>query len=193
MADYSFGLFVRTGFELLLTKLFFRKARLVRRPIYIRGKKGFVYGRGLTTGHGCRIEASSKKKTLFIGENARIGDYVHICAEESVVIGDNVLIASKVFISDTNHGDYSGDNQSSPNINPAERELFHNPVFIGNNVWIGENVVILPGSIIGNGCVIGANSVVNGKKYPDNCIIAGIPSKIIKQYNPESCRWERLI
>lgn len=192
MIDYSISNIIHTVWSLLLTKLFYPGARLVRRPIYVRGKKGITYGKGLTTGVGCRIDASSRKKTLIIGNDARFGDYVHINADESVKIGDNILTASKVFISDTSHGVYKGDNQDSPETNPSARRIITNPVEIGNNVWIGENVVILPGSKVGNGCVIGANAVLNGGTYEDNSMIIGTPGKIIKKYNTETHRWERV-
>nr|WP_250854918.1 hypothetical protein [Escherichia coli] len=39
-----------------------------------------------------------------IGENVQINDYVHIAAINNVIIGRDTLIASKVFISDHNHG-----------------------------------------------------------------------------------------
>ena len=55
-------------------------------------------------------------------------------------------------------------------------------ISIGNNVWICDNVVILAGAKIGNNCVIAANSVVN-KEFPDNCLIGGVPAKIIKKIN----------
>lgn len=38
-SKYSISEFFSTGFAFLLTKLTFRRARLLRRPIYIRGKK----------------------------------------------------------------------------------------------------------------------------------------------------------
>lgn len=192
MGDYSLFNLIETGFSYIFTKLFFPRARLVRRPIYIRGKKGILYQKGLTTGHGCRIDASNKKNTLYIGKDARFGDYVHINAEEKIVIGDNILTASKVFISDTSHGYYKGDCQTSPETNPSLRVDHTTPVFIGDNVWIGENVVILPGSKIGNGCVIGANTLINGKQFPDNTMIGGIPGKILKIYNTQTRTWERV-
>ena len=43
---------------------------------------------------------------------------------------------------------------------------------------------------IGRHCVIGANSVVS-KDIPDYCVAAGIPAKVIKQYNFESKEWEK--
>lgn len=191
MSDYSILNIIENVFSLLYTKISFPGARLVRLPVYIRGKKGISYKKGLTTGHGCRIDALPTKETLSIGENARIGDYVHINADEKVTIGDNVLIASKVFISDASHGIYKGKNQSCPYSNPSLRETITAPVVIGDNVWIGENVVILPGSKIGNGCVIGANTLVNGGDFPNNTIIVGSPARIIKKYNEETKVWEK--
>ena len=190
--DYTLSGMIENAISLLITKIFYPKARLIRRPFYLRGKTGFSYGEGLTIGHACRFGASSKKQTLFIGKQARIGDYVHINAEEKVTIGDNVLVASKVFISDSSHGSYSGDEQSSPDTNPSSRQLYTSPVLIGDNVWIGENVVILAGTKVGNGCIIGANTLLSGKAYPDNSIIIGTPGRIYKQYNTDTHKWERV-
>ena len=192
MFDYSLSNALKTAWSLLLTKISFPEARLVRRPIYIRGKQGMKYGKGFTTGVGCRIDAAMDKVSLTIGCNARLGDYVHINACTCVIIGDNILTASKVFISDTNHGVFKGENQDPPESNPTERRLVADPVYIGDNVWIGENAVILPGSRIGNGCVIGANTVINGEKFDDNCIIAGVPGRVVKRFNIESKKWEKV-
>jgi len=176
-----------------MTKLFYKDARLIRRPFYIRGKSGMECGPGLTTGHSCRFDLlGGSKKTLFIGKDCEIGDNVHIVAYGEVHIGDNCLMASKIFISDTNHGDYSKEGQdSSPDTAPNKRPLVSGKVIIGNNVWIGENVCILPNVNIGNRCIIGANSVVN-KDIQDNSIAAGSPAKIIKKYNSELKKWEHI-
>lgn len=186
---YSFSEFISTAFAFVHTKLFYKKAKLIRRPIYMRGKSSFSYGEGFTTGHACRFDLpGNNKKTLIIGKNCEIGDNVHIVSHEKVVIGDNCLMASKIFISDTNHGNYSGNNQSSPEIAPNDRKLITKPVKIGNNVWIGENVCVLPGVTIGNGCIIGANSIVN-RDVPENSIGVGAPVKIVKKFNDEYKMW----
>lgn len=55
---------------------------------------------------------------------------------------------------------------------------------IGDNVTLGANVTIIGDITIGNNVLIGAGSVVV-KSIPDNCIVAGVPAKIIRQYtNP---------
>ncbi len=101
-------------------------------------------------------------------------------------------MASKIYISDINHGDYSGEFEfSAPHIPPDSRKLYTKPVSIGNNVWIGENVCILPGVNIGDGCIIGANSVVNGD-IADNCMVAGAPAKVIKEFNREVGEWIKI-
>ena len=50
---------------------------------------------------------------------------------------------------------------------------------IGNDVWIGGNVTILPGVTIGNNVVVAAGAVVT-KDIPDNCVVAGVPARKIK-------------
>lgn len=188
---YSFSEFIKTVYSLILTKVTLPQARLVRRPVYIRGNKSVQGAQGLTTGRFCRFDLNGNVPTLFIGKNCEFGDMTHIVAFEHVEIGNNVLIASKCFISDTNHGSYNGECQSEPEELPRKRKLVTKPTRIGNNVWIGENVVILPGTEIGDGCVIGANSVVKGT-INSNTIAVGAPAKIIKKYDSEQMLWRRI-
>ena len=189
--NYSISEFFKTIYSLVQTKLFFKDARLIRRPFYLRGRSSFKSYKGLTTGYNCRFDLPGKnRETLFFGSNCQIGDNVHIVAHEKVIIGNNVLIASKVFISDTNHGLYNGDSQSSPDEPPTNRKLVTNPVNIGSDVWIGDNVVILSGVNIGSGSIVGSNSVVT-KSIPINVIVAGIPAKIIKRWNEKNQKWEK--
>lgn len=187
---YSISEFTKNVYSLILTKLFFNQARLIRRPVYIRGKKSLVGGTNLTLGRFCRFDLDGNKKTLFIGDDCEFGDMTHIVALNNVQIGNNVLIASKVFISDTSHGAYKGIDQDLPSIPPNKRKIVSSDVIIGNNVWIGENVVILAGVHIGDGCIIGANSVVT-KDIEKNCIVAGAPTTVIKQFNCQEKKWER--
>ena len=74
-------------------------------------------------------------------------------------IGDNVLISQCVTI--------------------GGRSKIKSVPVIGNNVLIGAGAKILGDVVIGDNCVIGANSVVI-KDVPSNCVVAGVPGKIIK-------------
>lgn len=175
------------------TKLFFPNARIIRFPIDIRGKKYIDLGNNLTTGKYCRIEVFPKEKgsdkKIRFGDNCQMNDSCHISAMKSVEIGNNVLMAGHIYISDNSHGYYKGENQSRPYIEPINRECYISPVRIGQNVWIGEGVVIMPGVVIGEGCIIGANSVVT-KSIPDNCMAVGCPAKVIKKYSFKTKKWE---
>lgn len=190
---YSLYETITNVISLIYTKLFYKSARLIRRPIFVRGKKYLEYEEGLTTGYNCRIEmfdtGKNVGKKLIIGKNCKMGDYVHIAAGERVEIGENVLMGSKILISDLNHGNYSEVcPESTPDTAPDKRPIHTKPVAIGNNVWLGDNVCILQGVKIGDGCIIGANSVVT-KDIPKNSIAIGSPAKVTKVYDESLKVW----
>lgn len=193
--QYGFFGFFRLLRDLIFTKLFFsHRARLVRCPFYIRGGATLDIGEAFTAGVGLRVDIFpnySQRPKISIGDRVQVNDYVHIAAIESIEIGNDVLIASKVFITDHEHGKYRGENQVNPMVAPALRVNSHQPVRIGDNVWIGELVSILPGVIIGNGAIIGANSVVRSN-IPEYTIAAGVPAKVLKKYNFELNEWIRV-
>ena len=126
----------------------------------------------------------SAKSTLIIGNHVQIGHFVHIIAKQHVKIEDSVLIADRVYISDCEHN-YT--NITLPILDQGIH--IKNAVDIGEGSWIGENVCVV-GAKIGKHCVIGANSVVI-KNIPDYCIAAGIPAKVIKEYNFEKAQWQK--
>lgn len=125
-----------------------------------------------------------------VGNNVRISDFGHIGCCNKLIIGNDVLIGSKVYISDHGHGVYSGTSNSSSMIPPNDRELYIGTVEIGNNVYIGDNVSILPNVKIEDGVIIAANSVVVSNSLLErNTIYAGIPVKKIKKYNEQLHMW----
>lgn len=192
--QYGFFGAIKMMLNLIRTKLFFPKAKIVRFPIDVRGKKFIEFGEGFNCGPGCRIEAYPEKGDIVLcfGENFQMNDYVHITAREKVQIGKNVLLASKIYISDCSHGSYNGDQfDSHPDSIPQNRKLFSKPVIIEDNVWIGEFVSVLPGVTIGKGSIIGANAVVS-RSIPPYVIAVGSPAKPIKKYNFATQKWEKI-
>lgn len=185
----------RLVLSLVYTKLWFSNARLIRLPFDIRNRKYITIGDHFVTGFGCRIEAfpvsKDAVKCIQIGKNVQMNDYVHIGAVHSIIIEDNVLLASKIYISDHNHGSYNELSSSNPNIIPIERAPSYQSVRIKKNVWIGESVCVLPGVTIGEGCVIGALSVVS-RDIPDFTVAVGSPAKPIKKYNFKTQIWEKI-
>lgn len=56
----------------------------------------------------------------------------------------------------------------------------YNVPCIGDYVYIAAGVRIIGEVNIGNNVIIGANAVVT-KDIPDNCMVAGVPAKIIRE------------
>jgi acetyltransferase-like isoleucine patch superfamily enzyme len=121
---------------------------------------------------------------LIIGDGSSIGNFNHIYATKSIVIGKNVLTADKVYISDNLHG---YEDVSIPISHQQIKQI--GTVIIGDGTWLGENVCII-GAKIGKNCVIGANSVVT-KDVPDFCVVVGAPSYIIKKFCQNSNEWKK--
>lgn len=188
---YTFFWKIWLAISYIYTKVLFSSTRLIRLPFDIRNRQFIQIGKNFTTGIFCRVEAypqSDLTKTVIIGDDVEINDFVHIAGGEKVIIGNNVLIASKVFISDINHGSYKGNIHDNPLIPPRERNLSTNPVSIYDNVWIGEGVCIMPGVTIGKGSIIGALSVVT-KDIPEYSIAVGSPCSVIKTFDFTLNKW----
>lgn len=154
-------------------------------------------GAHFRAGKRCRIEMVVEHNNetympqLSVGRNVSMNDDVHIGCAQHISIGNDVLMASKVFISDHNHGDYSGDNQHGPDISPSDRPLVCAPVVIGDRVWLGEMVSVLPGVTIGEGSIIGSNSVVS-RDIPPMTIAVGSPARPVKYFDSATGTWKRI-
>jgi acetyltransferase-like isoleucine patch superfamily enzyme len=125
---------------------------------------------------------------LVIGDRFNAYHRLHIGVMNKIHIGDDVLVASNVYISDSSHGGYKGDLHSDPRTAPNDRPLTAEPIHIGNKVWIGEGAMILPGANIGDGAIIGAGAVVT-KNIPAYSIAVGNPAKVIKVFDFEISQW----
>ena len=122
--------------------------------------------------------------SIIIGSGVRITRNLTIQCANRVQIGDNVLIASDVFIIDYNHGN-----------SPLTKNYRDNPlnisvggVTIENGVWIGNNVIILPNVTIGEKSIVGAGSVVT-KSIPAYSVAVGNPAHVIKHFDFETNIW----
>lgn len=56
-------------------------------------------------------------------------------------------------------------------------------VEIGEHCWIGMNATILKNVSIPKGCIVGYGSIVcaSHEKLPENCILAGVPARVVKR------------
>ncbi|NVN99045.1 MAG: acyltransferase [Geobacteraceae bacterium] len=184
-------------FNIIIGNQFNLKKIYIHSSAKIVGHKNIVIGQNFYAGRDLWLEAVYSHGELkynpkiLIKNNVAINDSVHIAATNYIEIGNNVLMASKIFISDHIHGDYSGDEQSSPETAPNIRPVNSDKsVIIEDNVWLGEFVSVLPGVIIGKGSIIGCNSVVS-KCIPPYSIAVGNPARVVKKYNFTTKIWER--
>ncbi|SDD95887.1 transferase hexapeptide (six repeat-containing protein) [Mucilaginibacter pineti] len=152
-------------------------------PFYHIGLSCISIGNNFYSFAGLRLEAHKIhlghrfSPMILIGDNVSINYDCHIGCINNIQIGNNVLIASKVFITDHFHGSADSESIKLP---PSERTVISKgPVIIEDNVWIGEGVAILPNVTIGKNSIIGANAVVT-KSFPKNSVIGGNPAKLIK-------------
>lgn len=97
----------------------------------------------------------------------------------SVEIGERCMISTDVQLrTGDSHIIY---NESGQRIN------FSKSISIGNHVWLGVKSMCLKGTMIADDSIVGAMSLVSGKFEKTNCIIAGVPAKVLK----EDVNWER--
>ncbi len=110
-----------------------------------------------------------------IGKRCMIGRGSHVVGHLGIEIGDDVYTGPYVYITDQNHG------YEDPDV-PIGRQWPNDaPVSIGRGSWLGTNVTVLPGSQIGEQVVVAAGSVVMGS-FPDRCVIAGAPARVVRAY-----------
>ena len=60
------------------------------------------------------------------------------------------------------------------------------PIFIGNHVWLLPECSLTKGVIIPDNCIVAQKAVVTKKFEKPNCIIGGIPAKVIT----ENINWD---
>jgi len=161
----------------------------LRAPARIYNPDHMTLGSAVTAEPGLILEAFSSfqggtfRPRIVIGDRVSFGYHCHVGCIDEVNIGNDVLIASRVFISDHSHGGAQASDLSLP---PARRPLVSKgPVRIGSRVWIGEGVCILSGVTIGDNSIIGANSVVT-HDVPPNTVYAGAPARLLKQLDKQS-------
>ncbi|MFO7445634.1 MAG: acyltransferase [Ignavibacteriaceae bacterium] len=131
--------------------------------------------------YGCSIDDNSKvgafveiQKNVTVGKNCKISSHTFIC--EGVHIEDNVFVGHNVtFINDKYPRSTNGDGalQSEADWSVVE-------TYVKKGASVGSSATILCGVTIGENAIVGAGAVVT-KDVPANCVVAGVPAKIIKQ------------
>lgn len=120
-------------------------------------------------------------RELSIEDAVSFGDcqFILLGNNRKIHIGKNCMLSIRIWIKTT-------DQHPIYDLETNERVNAEQDVIIGDNVWIGQDVYVSKGSVIPSGCIVGAKSFVNKVFTQENCVIAGIPAKVVK----ENVRWE---
>jgi acyl-[acyl carrier protein]--UDP-N-acetylglucosamine O-acyltransferase len=105
-----------------------------------------------TTSFNIFLGAYEQKTAIKIGKDCMFSGWIDIRTGDSHAIVDEL----------------------GQRVNPAR------DIFIGDHVWIGQRVILLKGAQVGQNSVVGAGSIVTGKSFPANSVLAGIPAKVVK-------------
>jgi acetyltransferase-like isoleucine patch superfamily enzyme len=109
---------------------------------------------------------------IVVGSNTHFNNNCCLSAKQLITIGSDCLIGHNCEFSDTDGHEIDPETRTnSSGITEA--------VTIGNNVWLGNGCKILRGSRIGRNCIVAAGAVVKGV-FADNCILGGVPAKVIR-------------
>ncbi|MGD8882230.1 MAG: acyltransferase [Desulfobacterales bacterium] len=159
---------------------------LGKAPIIIRPWHVEVFGAPIIIGDYASIIAAGDKPVRLsvwtdkqVSGRIQIGDYsllcpgVRISSASQIRIGDNCMIASGVYITDSDWHDV------------YNRIAFGktDSIEIANNVWIGDSAIVCKGVSIGENSIVGAGAVVVNS-IPSDCIAAGNPAQVVKQLDP---------
>ena len=119
-------------------------------------------------------------KNIYFGSGVIVNCNVTILDTNRVEIGDDVFLAPGVVISAATHP-----------LDAARRVSRHfqsHPIRIGKRAWIGANATILTGVSVGENAVVAAGAVVT-KDVPANCLVGGIPARVIREIpQEEDCK-----
>lgn len=145
------------------------------------GQNGITFGNNVGIGAYSRIIVSTSLnnlgKYITIGNNVGIGEFAYLGGAGGLEIGDDCIIGQYLSCHPENH------NFSKTNELIRLQGTTRKGIKIGSNCWIGSKVTVLDGVTIGDNCVIAAGSVIT-KSLPPNCVIGGVPAKVIKSIEP---------
>ena len=97
-----------------------------------------------------------------------IGQYIQ--ASNGIVLGDRVRLGPGVKLISADH-----------DILDFDQHVSKRPIEIESFCWLGANVVVLPGVHLAEHTIVAAGAVVT-KSFPEgNCVIAGVPAKVVKK------------
>ena len=118
---------------------------------------------------------------LEIGKGTTIvGTMIRICHYNTVHIDEDCMLSRDIimFCGD-GHAIFDCKTRERTNY-PLDSKINKYYIHLHKHTWVGIHAIILGGTDVGKGSIIGAGSIVKGK-YPNNCVIAGNPAKVVRR------------
>ena len=156
-------------------------------PTVVYGEQRIEIGEGTTIGPLATVSAGMPSQMhdegppiITIGDRTMLGKGIGIVGHERIEIGDDIWTGHYVYITDQNHG------YEDVTLPIGVQMWTNEPVSIGNGSWLGHGSIVLPGARIGRNVVVAGGAVVTAGKVPDFSIVAGVPAKVVRRYEPGS-------
>lgn len=143
--------------------------------------KRFEIGKLTTIEDFCTINNGSGD--IILGDRVRVG--IGSVLIGPVNMGNGSGLGQHVFVAGFNHGYQDGSKNSSV------QALDIRPTTIEEEAHVGANSVVVAGVTIGKRSQVGAGSVVT-KDIPPFSVAVGNPAKVIKHFNAETGKWEKV-
>lgn len=163
------------------------RGSIVQRPLFWTPE--FIkLGQKVHIWPGARIEAVDSygnkryEPCIRIGDRASFQQNCHVTFASTLEIGEGTAIMYGVLVTDIDHA------YNEIGIPALQQAINVRRTRIGDYCFIGAGAKIQAGTELGNHCIVGANAVVRGT-FPDHCVIAGLPARIIKRRDPETGIW----
>lgn len=136
------------------------------RNITIGARSGFT-GRQLPA----QLGASSTGR-LVLGAACFVNQGATVWAQESVVLGDHVMLGDLAAVYDTDFHEV----EPGGGVRVA-------PVVLEDDVWLGRLASVLPGVTVGRGAVIASGAVVTADVAPFT-LVGGVPARPLRDLTP---------
>ncbi len=97
---------------------------------------------------------------------------------QKIIMGDDIMASwNIVILAHDGHLIWDLKTEKPQNNTVGEQRL---SIEIGDHCWLGGECVIAGNTRLGNGSIVGYRSLVKGK-FPNNCIVAGTPARLVKR------------
>jgi len=178
--------------------------RLKKTTIKLRGSNNrLVIGEDVTLTH-CEIRLDGEDNLIEIGDHMRFssgkiylggttGQHIRIGAETtvegayllvdeaaSIDIGRDCMLSTEIIMR-------TGDKHSILDVASGKRINPSRDIRIADRVWIGRDVTLLKGVVLQSETVVATRSLVSSAFDEGECVVAGVPARIVKR----GVRWDR--